>query len=673
MASISSLGIGSGLDLQGLLTKLISAESQPLTTLAKKEAAFQAKLSAFGSIKGALASFKTSLSGLTDANQFLSLKASSSTTEVATATATTGAATGSYSVDISQVAKAQKLVAAGQSNTTSAIGDGSTTTITIDFGTISGGSFTAYDANTKTGGSYSGASFASNGQGSKTITIDSSNNTLTGIRDAINAAEAGVTATIVNDGGTSPYRLVLTSKESGESQSMRISVSGNSDISTLLSHDPTGTQALQETVTAQNTELMVDGLSVSKPGTVLTDVIDGVTLNVLKAGTSTVSVSNNTSGISTAVNKFIASYNDLNTTLKQLTAYDTETKTGAVLLGDATVRSIQTQMRNMLNTSLKNNGNYSTLSSIGISFQANGSLSVDTTKLNKALADSPSSVAGLFSAAGTSSDSLVKYVGAGSNTKAGKYDVDVTQLATQGTLVGNNAVAGLVIADGVNDALNVAVDGVTASIRLTAKTYASYDELAGEIQSKINGATTISSAKLGVKVSASVGGVLTITSNSYGSNSKVTASGNAASDLFGTTLTTAGLDAAGTIGGTTATGSGQFLTADSGSGAAGLKLQISGGTTGSRGTISFSQGFAFQLDSLMGKMLDGKTGLIANATDSIDRNIDAIEKRRDRLNTRLEEIEARYRKQFAALDSLIAEMNQTSNYLSQQLSSLSSS
>src|SRR6185312_4893561 len=169
---------------------------------------YQAELSAYGTVNSALSALQSSISTLNSPSSFKVLSASTSDSTVLTASAASNAAAGSYNVQVSQLAQAQTLVAAGQANTTQSIGSGVPTTITFQFGTISGG--------TLANGTYSGATFSQDGTvASGTVTIDSSNNSLPGIRDAINAANIGVTASIVNDGGASPYRLVLQSSSTG--------------------------------------------------------------------------------------------------------------------------------------------------------------------------------------------------------------------------------------------------------------------------------------------------------------------------------------------------------------------------------------------------------------------------------------------------------------------------
>lgn len=766
--ALSSPGIGSNLDVNSIVSQLMQVESQPLTKLDRKEASYQAQLSAYGSIKGALSTFQSAVRGLSDVSRFRSFSATSSDSTVASVSSSSIATPGSYAVNVSKLAQSQKLVAAGQASTTAAIGSGASTTLTFDFGSISGGTFTAYDSVAGTGGSYSGSSFTSNGAGVKTVTIDASNNSLSGIRDAINSAKIGATASIVNDGGTSPYRLVLSPDSVGNS--IKISVSGDAGISSLLAHDPAATQNLKQTITAQNTEMTVNGVFVSKAGTSVSDVIQGVTLNALKLGATNVSVARDTASIVSAVNGFVTAYNAVNKTLTDLSAYNAATKQGAILQGDSTVRSIQAQLRGLLNRPLSGGGAFSSLSQVGVTFKVDGTLAVDSAKLQSAIDNNFSDIAGVFSATGKTTDSLVSFISSTSSTKPGAYALAVSQLATQGKAAGSSAAtlrnvtgsaaAGLTINLGVNDTLNVTVDGVAAAVTLTAQTYASYAALATEVQTQINAATgknvtvantggvlsittntaaatsqvsvsggngvtnllgaaptqnaaitaglndqltvtvdgTITSVTLtagtyaaaqlashvqsaingaaaltavGSAVSVSqVAGVMTITSNRYGSASNVSVSGTAATNLLGVTPTvTAGVDAAGTINGTAATGSGQTLTGATASDAEGLKLQILGGATGSRGSISFSNGYAYQLDGLLTKMLDGN-GFLSSRTDGINRSIKGIGDQRNVLQLRLANIEKRYRAQFTALDVMIGSMNKTSSFLTQQLANL---
>lgn len=660
--TISSPGIGSGLDVNGIVAKLMQIESLPLTQLQNKEASYQAKLSAYGTLKSALSSFQSALQGLSDVARFRALKATPTDTTILSAQAGSSATAGTYSIEVTQLAQAQKLVAVGQADTTSVIGTG---TLTFDFGTISGGTFDP------TTGKYTGATFTSNGSGTKTVTIDSAHSSLAGIRDAINAANIGVTATIVNNGGTNPYRLVLTSNTTGQKYSMKITVSGDAALANFLTEDPAGTQDLSQTVAAQDAQLKVDGISITRSSNTITDVIQGVTLNLLKtnAGSpTTLTVGNDTAAVQAAVESFVKAYNDINKTLNDLTFYDPNSKKSGPLQGDSTVRMIASEIRDVLSSPITAiTGAYTSLGQIGITTQSDGSLQLDTTQLQSAMASNFKDIAALFAATGSASDSLVSYVSATSKTQPGSYALSISQLATQGKSVGS-VVANTTITAGTNDTLNLTIDGVSASVTLTAGSYTA-DTLATMVQSVINGNSTFSSAGVAVTVTQS-GGVLTITSNRYGSASVVhVTGGNGAAGLMGTPTETAGVDVAGTINGVAATGSGQYLTGATGTPVEGLQIKVIGGALGSRGTVNYSQGYAYQLNQLANTFLESG-GTLSTRTDGINSIIADLKNQEDDWNRRLSDIESRYRAQFTALDTLISSMNQTSAFLQQQLATL---
>lgn len=657
-----SSAVTSGLDVNALVSQLMTVEQQPLAKLDKQEASYQAKLSAFGSIKGAVSSFQSTMRTLSNASSFRTVTATASDTSVMSATALTSALPGSYSVEVSSLAQSQKLVAAGQSGVGTAIGTGATTTLSFDFGTIAG---------TLTNGKYdAGATFSTAGGGVKTVTIDSSNNSLQGMRDAINAAGIGVTASIINDGSATPYRLVLSSNNMGAVNSMKISATGDATVSALLANDPTAGalgQNLSETVSALNAQMKVNGIAISKASNSVSDVISGVTLNLTKITTTpiTLTVAQDTAATTKAVNSFVASYNELSKTLTDLSSYDAATKKGATLQGDATIRNLQAKLRDMLNTA--GTGALTSLSQIGVTFQRDGSLAVDSSKLNSAMQNNFSDIAGLFAATGKASDSLVTYNASGINTKPGSYALTVTQLATQGNETGT-AAPNLTI-NATNDTLVMNINGVNTTITLTSQTYASALALASEIQSKLNSATELSAA--GLSVSASVNaGKISVTSNSYGATSSVVAtSGNGLSNIFGTAISTTGVDVAGTINGVNASGSGQTLIAADND-AQGLSVLINGGALGARGTVSYTQGYAYTLNNFATSVL-ASDGSLSSSTDEINTSIKSLAARRTALQHRLIGIEARYRAQFTALDQMLSSMNTTSTYLTQQLAGMS--
>jgi flagellar hook-associated protein 2 len=655
--ALSSPGIGSGLDVKGIVSQLMASERQPLTALASREAKYQAQLTAYGSLKGALSSFQSAVAGVANPAMFSAVTASLADTTVATASASSAAVAGSYTVEVQTLAQAHKLKSATFEATSTTVGTG---TLTIQFGTYSGGAFTLNPD-----------------KAAQTVTVDAGKSSLAGVRDAINAANAGVSASIVNDG--SGYRLVIASKDAGVANALKITVAdgdlANTDNAGLskLVYDASsgGTTNLAETVLARNATAVIDGILISKSSNTISDAIEGVTLNLLKAntpGTTTLTISRDTAGVQGAVQYFVKAYNDLNKTIAELSKYDTATKKSSTLTGDATLRSVQAQLRGLFNTTLSTaGGGLSALQDIGITFQKDGTLKLDASKLNAALSDPARDVSTLLAVVGKPTDSLVSFVGSSTASKNGAYALNISQLATQGKAVGGVALGGsTVISAAGNDTLSLTVDGVTASVTLAAGSY-SAAALAAEIQSKINGVADLSAAGIRVAVTQS-GGVLSVTSSRYGSASTVAiAGGTAKPDLFGTQTETGGVDVAGSIGGLSAAGSGQTLT---GTGdASGLQLKVTGGATGERGVVKFARGYAYELDQLIGAMLE-KDSLFEGRMDGINASIKDIGARRDALTLRLNQVEKRYRSQFSALDTMLARMQSSSSFLASQLAAL---
>ncbi|MHB1077008.1 flagellar filament capping protein FliD [Thiobacillus sp.] len=377
------------LDVPTLVSQLMAVERRPIDTLNTQITSYQTKISSFGTLSGLVSSFQTAAQNLGTTLQ--KLAATPSDPSVFSATAGSTAVPGNYTVEVSKLAQSQSLVAAGQASSTAAIGNGTATTVTFDFGTIGGG--------TLTNGVYSGAAFTSNGNGTASITIDSTNNTLEGIRDAINSAAMGVTATIVNDGSGTPYRLALTSGSSGASNSMKITTSGgDGSIGSLLGYDPAGTQNLTQTIAAQNADLTVNGIAITSASNTVSEAIQGVTLTLTNttATPASLTVARDTTAINTAASGFVDAYNALASQIKSRSAYATNGSAGGALAGDGTLRVMQDQLRGIFNTPASG-GTLTSLAEVGIAFQKDGSLSLDSSKLNNAISANFSDVTNLFS------------------------------------------------------------------------------------------------------------------------------------------------------------------------------------------------------------------------------------------------------------------------------------
>ncbi|MDQ7990744.1 MAG: flagellar filament capping protein FliD [Candidatus Dactylopiibacterium sp.] len=361
MAGISLSGLASNLNTDSLISQLMVSEQRPISLLQQRESKETTKLSSWGQIKNALSSLQAAAEAMDTRDELKAFKTSVSGT-AATATAGTGAVAGSYSLEITKLADVQKVKSANSyAGLTSQVVD------------VSGGSKTL-----------------SIKVGDKTtdIEITDKNNSLAGVRDAINASKSGVTATLVHDGdANAPYRLVLTSNETGTANAFSLS-----GVNELAYDAATGTgTGLTKIQAASNAEFTVDGIAVSKSSNVVTDAIQGVTLTLAAtttAGTpSKITVTSDSSSIQTKAAALVKAYNDLNSIIKVQTAYNPTTKTSGTLNGDSTARGLQAQIRSIMGGTA-GSGSQNTLSALGISFQKDGSLALDSTKLQAAL-DNP--------------------------------------------------------------------------------------------------------------------------------------------------------------------------------------------------------------------------------------------------------------------------------------------
>ncbi|OEZ99556.1 flagellar filament capping protein FliD [Duganella phyllosphaerae] len=542
------------------------------------------------------------------------------------------------------------------------------------------------------GGAYQDAVFtADSDRTSGNVVIDSTNNSLQEIVNAINKGGFGVTASIVSDGSSGtdakPNRLILTSTSTGESSTMKITLAGTNGeppdpaLVDLLSYDPGGVQNMNQKMAASDTKATVNGIDVTSSSNTISGAITGVTINAIKTGNSTLAVNKDTAALTTSVNGFVKAYNDLNNQFTSLGGYNEETKTGGPLLGDSTLRNLQATIRRQMTASLTGlqGTSLTSLSQIGIAFQKDGSLVLDNSKLQKAIDNNYNDIAGLFAAVGRSTDPDIKFVSSTSKTGAGDYAINITQLATKGTLQGTNVLPAETVI-GANTTWSVTLDDTeptsasnTATISIPEGSY-NPSQLAAALQSSINGVSAFSSK--GSTVAATVGtdGKLKLESTNYGSKSNISitmTTGTDTSAVFGTGTSVKGKDVAGTIGEYAASGDGQTLTGMPGGPVEGLKLTVAGETTGARGSFGFSQGYAYQLNTLASGYL-GAGGAITSRTKGLNDAVKGITAQRDKFAARLVEVEARYRKQYSALDTMIANLNSTQSFLTQQLASLAS-
>ncbi|MCF8185958.1 MAG: flagellar filament capping protein FliD [Sulfuritalea sp.] len=424
---ISSVGLGSGLDVNSIITGLMGVEKKPLTAVAQQKSAYQSKISAYGTMKSSLSLFQTTMSTLSNVAKFNMQTATSADTSIFTASTDGTATNGDYAITVSQLAKSQKLALTGFDSITDTVNNGR---LNIDFGRYDPTDDNKFTANPD--------------KSSLSITINSSNRTLAGVRDAINAANASVTASIVNNG--SGNQLVLTSTDTGEVNSMRISgisqlaydkskaSNGNND----GSGDSNGSSnkdniSFTEVQAAKNALLNVDGVAVAKASNTITDVINGVTLNLLSTSSGNninLHIASNQNDVKASISSFVDAYNKLDTTLRSLTKFDSTGKASGVLLGDGTARSVVNQIKSVMTKAINTTGGLTTLNQIGVTFQRDGQLALDSTRLTAAMNSNFGDIATLFASSLKATDAQITYAGSTSNTQEGTYAVTVTKLGT---------------------------------------------------------------------------------------------------------------------------------------------------------------------------------------------------------------------------------------------------
>ncbi|MFN7834477.1 MAG: flagellar filament capping protein FliD [Burkholderiaceae bacterium] len=543
MVGITSAGIGSGLDVEGIISKLMSVEQAPLTKIRSTETETKTKISIYGMIQSSANSLQAAAETLRSSQSLNPMKSASSDTTKISATASSTATAGRYSLTVSQLAQAQRLVADRVASPDTVIGTGSLNITLGSYDSVQN-TFTADASKTPV-----------------TVTIGAGQQTLAGVRDAINNANAGVQASIVNDG--QGYRLSIVSKETGAVNSLQITTGDNDGTNTdgsglsQFAYNPTATAGsgknLTEKQPALDALLKLNGIDIQKPGNTVTDAIDGVTFNLAQVTSTpvTIDVARDTDTLKTNLNTFVKAYNDLNGKLS-----DQQTK-GATLQSDTGPGALQRQLRSLVTKTLP--AYSSQISDIGLSFDKTGVLSLNNTKLDAALTKNPAIVQNIFADTGISTDARVSFISATAKTPLATYDVNVS------TAPGN----GVSVQGGFNNTIGI--------------------------------------------------------------------------------------------------GLGNNLSAPVGSAMEGLNVKIANGASGALGTLTFSRGIATSLSNWVDN-LNADGGALQTRTASLNNQLKRMTADETRLNNKLADIEKRYRAQYAALDTMIASMNQTSSYLTQQLS-----
>jgi flagellar hook-associated protein 2 len=650
-ASIS--GVISGLDTDEIVAKLMELERLPIVRLQAKRTTLNTRLAAWQEANTRVLALKTKADALAGANTFGAKTVTSSDDTILTGTATYQATAGTYFLKVTALARTHQLTTQGYADTTSTrVGTG---TISIQVGSAA----------------------------AEVITIDDTNNTLEGVRKAINNAGAGVTATILNDGsGSAPYRLLVTSNTGG--------TAGEVTITPSLTGGTTPTfSTLQAAQDASITLGEGDGaITVTKGTNTITNLIPGVTLNLKDSDAGqvlTLTISPNTDSMKQAIRNFVSQYNNLVDFINQQFAYNTATNSGGTLFGDSSLQIIQSDVYNKVFSPVTGiDQTIIALSQIGItSTTSDDRLTIDEDALDEALAGGVDTIKRLFAAVGEATSASISYVSGTDKTLASGtdgYAIQITAVATQARIT-----SGAAQTENLAQDEQLTINGVT--IQLTS------GMTAAQVITRINEYTSqtgISASRTGGNGEGS-GDYITLTRTAYGSAGTISAvstvsngGGTPVSNTSGlgnvqvtetsytgetgTGTGAAGTDVAGTINGEAATGVGQILTGNEGNdNTEGLKIRVTATTTGSHGTIVFSKGTAALLADYLDFITESDTGSIDTAQSGIETEIEDIDEQIAYLEERVAAKQEALLRQFNAMESALNRLQTQGTFLTGQL------
>lgn len=385
MSSISLLGSGinGGLDVQSIVDNLMAVEQLPIQRLQSQTQSYQNKITAYQTLNTKLLALKTSAENIMFNQESVPLnipdlfadrlmsslfalrKASSSNESVVTATAGKGTATGNYTVQVTRLATFNSYASNNFASDTGTVVK--TGTITIQKGA---------DAPVS-------------------IEIAAGNNTLQGLKNAINAKNAGFTAFVLNDGSGTPYRLVITANDSGAANNLTITANWDAG--------STGSEVtFAETTHGEDAALQVNGINIASSSNTVTNAIEGITLNLkAESGTAVIRTERDVDAIVAGLKDFVAKYNDLVSYITSQATFDTKTKTAGILAGDFTLRDAQTRLGFALTRTVSSdNSSVQVLTQVGLKLSDNGTLSLDEAKFREVLSSKFSETAHLLLANG---------------------------------------------------------------------------------------------------------------------------------------------------------------------------------------------------------------------------------------------------------------------------------
>lgn len=674
---IKSLGAGSGIDSKALVTQLVEIErSAPQGRIDAKREKAEAQISDFGLMSVAMDKLKSALTALTSKEGLYSKSASYTASDALVPTKLdTNVQPGTYSFEVRSLAASQSLSFAAVGSPNDAVGEG---VLTFNFG------------NWNRDGNQDPTSFVEDANaGSFSVTIDSSNNSLNGLKDAINKANKGVQASVIFDG--SGYRLVV-SAPSGANKELQITAVEDGD--TPTNNDASGLSRFAfnanvagiadvEKQVGVDAELVINGLSLKRSTNNVTDVVEGLTLDLLKASPGeivTVTVSDDKTFAEEKIRGFVEAYNAFLTEIKPAFSFNKEEEKWGSLANDSLAKSVVGRFRGLIGAAIPGltNSNYSALTNLGIRTQLDGSLTINENDFSKAMSENFADVQKLLAPYTYSSSSDITVNSFGKQTQVGNYDVVITTTPTKGYFTGSEIGEDTVFPNfdttGKTYSFSLNVNGVESDvIQLPGDVvYSSTDDLIAALQSAVNADSKLRNDGISVVVNFDAQtNSITMTSNRYGTNSWVdvlSSSMDAITDLgIAQGAGVKGVNVAGTIDGVPGFGLGNVLLPKLGEKAEGLSLIVGENATTSK--VDFSRGFAGQMEELLGQFLQ-KNGLFDSREDILQRQLVDLDDQETRLERRMTGYQERLMQQFIAMENILNGLNSQGGFLENLIDSL---
>jgi flagellar capping protein FliD len=480
-----------------------------------------------------------------------------------------------------------------------------------------------------------------------------------------------VTASITSDGklkvvdntsGTSSLVMGISVKDDGGASDGTLKFDTDGDMGSAASIRK------RQIVAAADASFTMDGVTVTRSENTISDLVAGVTFDLLKADTGTtvtVGIDRDNDAIMTKIKNFVTSYNNVSSYIYKQSTYDpTEKKTGGVLFGDGTLRSVKSELTNILLQTISGvSSQYSTLGLVGISVDTKGQLSIDDDKLRGYLDTHFSDVQKLFAASGKTSTGVLEYVSYGSNTKQGEYTVHIDTLATRSTSAAsdNTSLSG-------DETLTITEGSRVATISLTS------GMTMAQIVAAVN--SGLEDADIDVTASKDSGDHLILTHNSYGSAQSfiISQANNLLWTGGGDQTVNNGIDMAGTINGEAATGSGQVLTGNSDEeNVDGLVVKYTGTTSGADvGTVTVTLGVAELYDRALFNITDSLEGYVSDKQESLQNSINTYQTQIDEMEERLALKREQLLNQYQKMELALQKIQSQSDWLTSQLTAASS-